>query len=137
MPDLRHQLAQGLLHLRNMAGLSLGQLAKTTGFSRPALNHLERGLSGGVLDSADAYAAGCHGRLVVVAVPRGEEERALLAEAAAQLPLSDLRVLLRLIDARPDLPDHEWRLLADATELRVRALKAVEHEAAEVVRLRR
>lgn len=137
MAQLREQLSAGLLHLRTSAGLSLGQLAAATGFSRPSLNALERGLSGGVLDSADRYAQGCKGRLVVVAAARGEEERADLAEALATLPLPDVRVLTRLVAARPELPDHEWALLADATELRVRAIRAANPPAAAVVPLRR
>ena len=110
---LREQLAAGLLHLRTIAGLSLGQLALSSGFSRPSLNHLERGITGGMLDTADRYAAGCRGTLTIVAT----------------MPLEDVDVLLRLVRARPHLPDLEWRLLADATELRVRALSSAEQPA--------
>lgn len=126
---LREQLAAGLLHLRTIAGLSRGQLALSSGFSRPSLNHLERGITGGMLDTADRYAAGCRGTLTIVASARGEEARAALAEAVATMPLEDVDVLLRLVRARPHLPDLEWRLLADATELRVRALSSAEQPA--------
>lgn len=134
--SLRDQLSAGLLRLRTAAGLSLAQLAQHTNLSRPALNFLERGKSGGVLDTMDRYIAGCRGQVVVITATRGEDARAELAQAIAEMPLGDVITLLRLVRARPELPDMEWKLLADATELRVRALRE-SAPAANVVQLPR
>lgn len=138
--SLREQLAASLLRLRGTAELSLAQLARKTGFSRPTLNQLERGMAGGILDTADRYIEGCRGEIVIVAAAQDEIQRAELAELVATMPMLDIDVLLRLARARPHLSDVEWHLLADATDLRIEAIRAAEDAAAElppVVRLRR
>ena len=125
-PSLRAQVSAALLHLRAAAGLSLEGLRRHTNLARPALNKLERGITGDLLDTIENYAAGCGGRLVVVAAGKGEHARAELAEAVADLELGDVVTLLRLVHAREVLPASELELLADATDLRVAALKRAE-----------
>lgn len=137
--SLREQLAAGLLRLRGEAELSLAQLSKKTGFSRPTLNQLERGLIGGIFDTADRYIEGCRGQIVIVAAAQDEVQRAELAELVATMPMLDIDVLLRLARARPHLSMVEWHLLADATDLRIDAIRAADEavDAPTVARLRR
>lgn len=128
MRGLREQLADGLLRLRQGAGLSLGQLSRRTGVSRSGLNQIERGESGGV-ESAEAYARGCGGELVIVAVPAGDTNRYAVLEALATPPAPDVEVLARLCAVRPLLSDREWRLLARTAEVRAEELSEGEQPA--------
>ena len=116
--------------------MSLAQVSKKAGLTKPALNQMELGHTGRSLDRVESYVKACGGSAVVVIAGRDEPEKTRLAEALQDMDVADVRVLLRLVKAREVLPPMELELLAAGAELRARALSGAD-ERGLVVPLRR
>lgn len=119
--SLRADITSALRTRWEQRGLSLEQIARACGLTKPGVHGLIHGRSGDMLDRYEAIASALGARWSVELVGRDEqslasEARSLLGRLAPEL----LPELLRVLRAWPDLTTEDQELVAHLAEHRRR-----------------